>query len=200
MMDLTNFIYHEKNLFSEDFCDKLIELFEEQDKKKLTYTGQMASGINTQVKNSTEINLFEFSEFLNLENLFQTINSRLSHHYLENLPFGYYFDANNKLFTQSCKYETCQIQKYKRNEGHYEQWHVEVENSESANRIFSMLIYLNDVYEGGETSFLYSDLNIKPTRGSLVIFPSSFPFVHCGKKPKSNDKYVISTWLVYDNQ
>ena len=60
-----------------------------------------------------------------------------------------------------------------------------------------MIIYLNDVDNGGETSFLYTENKVKPRKGGLLIFPSAFPFVHRGEVPISNDKYIIATWLAY---
>jgi hypothetical protein len=60
-----------------------------------------------------------------------------------------------------------------------------------------MIVYLNDVEVGGETEFLYPKIKVKPKKGSLVIFPSAYPFVHRGNKPISSDKYIIATWLIY---
>ena len=199
-MDISSFIHVRDGVFSQDFCDLLIKVFENNDEKKQTYIGQMAGGINLDVKNTKELNLFDHSDILNKFEFFPKMNEELSNHFLGNLTYRHYFDSSRRLFTQSCKYETCQLQKYKKGEGHYGEWHVEVENLKSSNRIFSMIVYLNDVSDGGETEFLYSNTKIKPKKGSVVIFPSSFPFVHKGNKPNSNDKYIISTWLIYDPQ
>ena len=196
-MDISKFIYHKENVFSEEFCDSLIDLFDKKEKDDKVHVGSMMGGVNFDVKNTTEINLFEHPELVNHDNFFSVINKHLSDHFLNNLPYRYSFDSNIKLFPGNTTYETCQIQKYKKGEGHYESWHVEVENLKSAGRVFSMIVYLNDVYQGGETGFLYPQLKVKPTKGSLVIFPSAFPFVHCGYKPISNDKYIIATWLIY---
>ncbi len=196
-MDISKFIYHKENVFSEEFCDSLIDLFDKKEKDDKVHVGSMMGGVNFDVKNTTEINLFEHPELVNHDNFFSVINKHLSDHFLNNLPYRYSFDSNIKLFPGNTTYETCQIQKYKKGEGHYESWHVEVENLKSAGRAFSMIVYLNDVYQGGETGFLYPQLKVKPTKGSLVIFPSAFPFVHCGHKPISNDKYIIATWLIY---
>lgn len=196
-MDISKFVYHKERVFSEEFCDSLIELFDKKEKENEVYVGSMMGGVNFDVKNTTEINLYEHPELVNDDNFFGVINKHLSDHFLNNLPYRFSFDANQKLFPGSSNYETCQIQKYKKGEGHYESWHVEIENRKSAGRTFSMIVYLNDVYQGGETGFLYPQLKIKPTKGALVIFPSGFPFVHCGYKPISNDKYIIATWLIY---
>lgn len=62
------------------------------------------------------------------------------------------------------------------------------------NRFLSLIVYLNDVEEGGETEFWYGQ-KIKPEKGKVLIFPSVFPFVHKGKIPISNDKYILQIFL-----
>lgn len=196
-MDLSKFIYHKEKAFSDEFCDSLIELFDKKENENEVSVGSMMGGVDFDVKNTTEIDLYQHPDLVDHENFFGVINHHLSNYFLNNLPQRYSFDANLKLFPGSSTYETCQIQKYKKGEGHYEAWHVEVENLSSAKRTFSMIVYLNDVEEGGETGFLYPDIKVKPTKGGLVIFPSAFPFVHCGFRPISHDKYIIATWLIY---
>ena len=41
----------------------------------------------------------------------------------------------------------------------------------SAARELVWMIYLNDIEEGGETEFMYQKRRIKPTQGTMVIFP-----------------------------
>jgi hypothetical protein len=196
-MDLSKFIYHKEKVFSDEFCDQLINLFEEREKEDNVSVGSMMGGLDLTIKNTTEVNLYEFPEIVSHETFFSVINEHLSDHFLNNLPFRHYFDGNQKIFPGNTTYETCQIQKYKKGEGHYGSWHIEIENLKSAPRVFSMIVYLNDVEEGGETGFLYPEMKVKPTKGGLVIFPSAYPFVHCGFKPISNDKYIVATWLIY---
>jgi hypothetical protein len=57
------------------------------------------------------------------------------------------------------------------------------------------MFYLNDVEEGGETEFLYLNTKIKPVKGTLVYFPTHFPFVHRGNIPISDDKYIMTGWI-----
>jgi len=197
-MDLSKFIYQKDEVFTREYCEKFIKLFEKKENEGIVQSGQMAGGLDKKIKNSKELNLFDYPEHLNNDFFFNELNNQLSNYFLGNLPFRNYFDPTIKLFTQKCRYQVCQIQKYIKGEGHYESYHVEVENSYTSSRIFSMIIYLNDVLDGGETSFLYSEQKIKPETGKVVIFPSAFPFVHCGLIPKSNHKYIISTWLTYD--
>lgn len=66
-----------------------------------------------------------------------------------------------------------------------------------ANRYLVFLWYLNDVSEGGETDFPDIGVKVTPKEGRLVIFPPYWMFQHSGLPPKSNDKYIISTYLLY---
>lgn len=77
----------------------------------------------------------------------------------------------------------------------YHLWHDENSNREFSNRIVAWMIYLNDVHEGGETEFLYYSKRIKPTKGTLLIWPAGFTHVHRGNPPISNDKYIATGWF-----
>lgn len=62
-------------------------------------------------------------------------------------------------------------------------------------RIFSSLLYLNDVDEGGETFFNHFDIKIQPRAGRLVIFPSNYAYRHQAISPIEENKYVLVTWI-----
>jgi hypothetical protein len=55
---------------------------------------------------------------------------------------------------------------------------------------FSIVAYLNDDYTGGELAFANQNVMIKPEAGSIVIFPSSEPYLHESKELKSGVKYM----------
>jgi hypothetical protein len=62
-------------------------------------------------------------------------------------------------------------------------------------RMLAFIWYLNDVHEGGETEFLKG--KVTPKRGSLLIFPCSWTYLHKGNVPVSNNKYIITGWIGY---
>lgn len=62
-------------------------------------------------------------------------------------------------------------------------------------RQISMLLYLNDGFEGGELHFPWQNYTVKPEPGLLVLFPSSFIYRHESKPVKSGIKYAISTFF-----
>lgn len=65
---------------------------------------------------------------------------------------------------------------------------------EGLNRKLSIVIYLNDDYEGGEIYFRNLNLTIKPRANSLVMFPSTEEFVHEAKPVLSGTKYAITSF------
>ncbi len=66
------------------------------------------------------------------------------------------------------------------------------------NRYLVMLWYLNDVTHGGETFFPHLELGIKPEAGRLLVFPPYWMYQHQGLAPVSGDKYILSTYLLFD--
>ncbi len=67
-----------------------------------------------------------------------------------------------------------------------------------SNRYLVMLWYLNDVEAGGETRFPQLDLAIRPCAGRLLMFPPYWMFQHEGAAPESGEKYILSTYLLFD--
>ena len=79
----------------------------------------------------------------------------------------------------------------------YFNWHVDREQGSWPTfcRELVMMFYLNDVSEGGETEFMHQNKLVKPSKGTLVIFPAGFTGKHRGLVPKSGEKYILNFWL-----
>ena len=54
----------------------------------------------------------------------------------------------------------------------------------------SVVLYLNDNYDGGEIYFKEQDIKIKPEAGSIVIFPSVEPYYHESLPVTDGIKYM----------
>jgi hypothetical protein len=63
-----------------------------------------------------------------------------------------------------------------------------------SSRVLSTVGYLNDNYDGGEIYFPYIDIEVKPTAGSVLFFPSNFIFVHTVKPIQSGYRYAVPQW------
>ena len=61
-------------------------------------------------------------------------------------------------------------------------------------RVLSVLLYLNDNYEGGEIEFQHSNLSIKPDPGSILFFPSNFLYVHEVHPITNGIRYALPNW------
>ena len=95
------------------------------------------------------------------------------------------------------------IQKYDQNEGGYFYYHSEIyphpndQANDALHRKLLWMFYLNDVEEGGETEFYHQQVVARPKQGSLVIAPAGFTHTHRGNMPISGDKYIFTSWVLY---
>lgn len=70
-------------------------------------------------------------------------------------------------------------------------------------RMKTALVYLNEVEEGGETSFSKLKLNVKPKKGRIIIFENCYKksnerhplSLHAGLKVKHGEKYAFNLWF-----
>jgi predicted 2-oxoglutarate/Fe(II)-dependent dioxygenase YbiX len=58
-------------------------------------------------------------------------------------------------------------------------------------KTISVVLYLNDNYTGGEIEFEDQGILVKPTAGSIIVFPSSKPYFHASKPVMSGEKYIV---------
>ena len=104
------------------------------------------------------------------------------------------FVDSQKLHLRETAY---QVQCYQPNGKDGFDWHADVADRRSAERVLAMIAYLNDVEAGGETEFRAQALQVAPRRGTILWFPPTFPYLHRGAPPISGPKYVITCFLVY---
>jgi hypothetical protein len=64
----------------------------------------------------------------------------------------------------------------------------------SQDRDYSVLLYLNEEYEGGELEFVNQKYRFKPKTGMLVGFPSGHEYLHAALPTTSGIRYVIVSW------
>jgi predicted 2-oxoglutarate/Fe(II)-dependent dioxygenase YbiX len=61
-------------------------------------------------------------------------------------------------------------------------------------RVLSVLLYLNNDYEGGEITFRHSGITLKPEPGSVLFFPSNFLYVHEVAPITKGPRYALPNW------
>ena len=174
-------------------CDAVIEWFESDEIKKLHGPGRFlvknatAVRVDPEVKESTDVSL-QFNEVVNHPPLYPVVN------WLWDCVLDYANDfdylINQKAFEIT---PTLNIQKYTPPSGGYKDWHYE---RSTCDPIFLVwMIYLNDMPEGdGETEFLYQRRRIRPTAGTVVVWPAGFTHLHKGNTVMTTDKYILTGW------
>jgi hypothetical protein len=96
---------------------------------------------------------------------------------------------------------TINLQKYLADQGGYPYWHCELypqlDHGEALHRVVLWTVYLNDGFDEGETEFLYQRRKISPRAGSLLLAPTAFTHTHRGNMPKGGDKYIATSWILF---
>jgi hypothetical protein len=110
-------------------------------------------------------------------------------------------DLLNGLIAKVFRPGSINLQKYLAGQGGYPYWHCEqypkLDKGEALHRAVLWTIYLNDEFEAGETEFLYQQRKIRPRTGSLLIAPTSFTHTHRGNRPERGNKYIATSWILY---
>lgn len=98
-------------------------------------------------------------------------------------------------------FEQPQVLKYQ--QGGYYAAHSDCENFDvdkdcwihAIDRDLSLLIYLDDDYEGGAVFFPHFDFRIRPRPGMLIYFPSDNRYLHTAEAVTSGTRHAIVSWL-----
>jgi hypothetical protein len=189
-----NFIGIYENIVSDEYCQSVIEYFE-----NMTAAGY---GFNRQtIDNASKFNKDDLSVFATDEKIISLKASvdlqRQLNDVLWNVGYKQYSEKFWGLQSLgSHNSHSFKIQKTEQGQG-YHIWHCEAANLGSCKRILAWTLYLNNVEEGGETEFIHQHCRIKPKAGTLVIWPAAFTHVHRGNPPLSNTKYIVTGWIEF---
>ncbi len=179
------YIYLSENVIDSDMCLNIIELFKNNPSNHFQGNFGSNNKIDLNFKNSIELTIP-----LHLQETIIKIISPYIKEYIELFP---HFPNNNLGF------EFFRIKEYKNDGLHFYKKHIDCSSFVKSTRLLAVLIYLNDVFEGGETVIYNSndEIKIKPEQGKLLIFPANFCYPHEGLPPISNYKYLLASFLCF---
>jgi|TARA_R110002110_G_scaffold260443_1_gene476198 hypothetical protein len=175
-MDLKNLIKSYDGAFSSSFCDHLIQRYKQESLNTYPIKHQYGQGTYFDVPLSEE------------HDKIMKIFQEHVEHYKDDVPAA-------GCWPEEYGWETIRIKKFKANDTDGYKTHVDVWDHASARRMIAFQVYLNTVDEGGRT--LYNDVSIEPAQGRLIMFPPLWMYPHAGEAPKSNDKYILGSYLHY---
>ena len=215
---MNTFIKQYDNIISDKSCDYLIKCFDKYSHK--TNQGATGDGVDSEVKLSTDLQLLMLSsmapkklktydsyvDMVVIPEIYTGIKKCLIKYCRSHSPMSLSSNGNLNIYSDEevwCGFysnftedtSSILLKKYTKNKGLFN-WHMDTGPGSwmSFSRVLVTMFYLNDVEEGGETGFKYQGVNIKPKKGSVVIFPANWSHLHRGKKPISSDKYIGNMW------
>lgn len=175
--------------YLEDFsiCDELIKYYQDSpDKRAGLMTGYLGEGdVDTSSKDSTDVTLPPGDT----ANRYIKKLNEVAREYISKYSFC------NKLVPWGV-IEPIAIQYYKPGGG-YKVWHFERDNTNEliARRHLAFMSFLNDVHEGGGTSFYYQNVSIKAEKGLTLIWPAEWMHTHKGVVSYTEEKYIVTGWF-----
>jgi hypothetical protein len=183
-------IFYVKGLISKELCHTIIENYELDPSKHEGYTlsGRGARESQDDIKVSTDLGIETEGVWTAAYAELHSAVSRVVLSVAAQFP---------SLQVWPLRCTGYKIQHYKKNEGHFK-WHFDALGPGAWDRQMAMVIYLNSVEDGGETCFHRQNLRVKPVAGDAVFFPTFWTHMHCGEIPRSEDKYVISSFVRFD--
>lgn len=193
--EIKDFIGTFDGLVTTDFCKNVINHFERvKEMNKTVSRSQHMATSPLQQENSLYYFINETDQILIdqgtpiLQEFNQAIDA-VANIYRKEYP------VLNEVARHQLSYDV-KIQKTMPGEG-YHLWHCERDGVTRARRLLLVMLYLNDVEEGGETEWLYQHKRVQPKAGRIVISPSTFTHFHRGNPPLSGPKYMINGWVEY---
>tara|TARA_R110000824_G_scaffold170591_2_gene348011 strand:- start:135 stop:680 length:546 start_codon:yes stop_codon:yes gene_type:complete len=180
-MDHLEAIVKIENAVSLEFINKIIPLINHKARKNLT----TRSGLNKDIRNVKGYHL----NFDSPTNLFywNVIKKEIERIYI------FYKAKFPKMM--SSKINQIDLLKYKPG-GKYE---IHTDHFTTSNRALSIIINLNDGYEGGDLVFTDQRekeiKRLKLGKGSIVFFPSNFMYPHGIQPVTKGTRYSIVSWL-----
>jgi len=181
-----SFIYEKKNSIPAEACAEIIRRFESM--KEDQYEGRIGQTVdkNQQIKKTTDLVVSGKEHWQDVDKgLFYSLGVALKE-FRETFPY----------FKGPFKDMGYNLQRY--NPGEYYHWHIDGGSHDFSQRQLVALWYLNDVPSpGGETEFLYQDVQITPEAGKLVLFPPFWTHEHRAATVQTGVKYIATTWIVF---
>lgn len=182
-------IFYIENFLSSQECDHFIQCAKDKLQLSLGYDVTTGKDEKVDIRTSSQTWLF-----LNEDAIITKIEKQISQ--LTNIP-----QENGEQFS-IIRYQIGQ--EY---QAHWDYFDPAFAGSATAlarggQRIVTVILYLNDVEEGGETEFTTLNLTVKPKKGALLYFSNVLEdgsidtnTLHAGVPVKVGEKWIATKWL-----
>ena len=181
-----SFIFEIPDALSSQICDEIVKRFEATSQQQRPGTLGQDGHTDDRVKKTTDIPVSGNTYWQDIDKqLFASLGQVLR-----------YFREQYVFFQGAFKDSGYHLQRYL--PGEYYHWHVDGGSHDFSHRQLVAIWYLNDVSPpGGETEFLYQDVQVIPQCGKLVLFPPFWTHQHRSVTLRQGKKYIATTWLSF---
>ena len=181
------------NIDQNSLCDDLIEFFiTHRDSQE---PGQSAGGVDHNAKKSTDITIhprdLELPDHVAVKEYMDVLYGCYKD-YLQQFPF---LDS----IMPRVDIGSFNIQRYLPG-GHFKLEHSERTAIINSFRVLVWMTYLNDVADGGSTTFTHQDLEVQPQKGKTLIWPAEWTHAHRGNILNFGEKYIITGWMHFPHE
>ena len=205
------FIWVRDEMLPPNLCEDIINRFENDNRVTKGIVGSDRS-YQPDIKRSDDLNISGFPEEWNDVDSF--LSSVLGFsikeyradieqaHSLKKFEDNYSFDDEKPLFpflplqVDNCVTDSgFQVQRTYPHDRY--DWHPDdiIEYAAAKQRVLTYIFYLNDITEGGETEFM-NGIKVQPRQGRMVLFPSTWTYLHRGRPPLGRTtKYIATGWV-----
>ena len=202
---MDNLVQSYNNTLSKEFCNHVIDLFEQSNNKTEGISG---GGINKNIKDSIDLVVTANLDDSNWSHVYDYVRENLLSNLVDYLGKFPFLHMNSQYSSMSSLVRTAQlafmssnnaiphmqIQRYVGDQGYYT-WHHENSGGHTSKRELAFIYYLNNV-DGGETEMLYNPMKISPETGKLAMFPAYWTHKHRGNPPlEGQTKYILTGWI-----
>jgi prolyl 4-hydroxylase len=87
-------------------------------------------------------------------------------------------------------------------DGEYKEHHDFFNDSKNSQRVKTVLFYLNDDFEGGQTDFPILNIRVEPVKSKVIIWDNikedgslDYDTLHAGLPVTSGTKYIATIWI-----
>ncbi|MEP6940079.1 MAG: 2OG-Fe(II) oxygenase [Rudaea sp.] len=186
LLDVRNYVQWFDGALTPDFCERMVASFHQMPTHQ-TLNGRDAQ---TALTDSTwvELNIQPHVDDAFMGFFFHIVDRYLAE-YNARLPM--LLPVPSRPLLEDLRIKRYRIEAQDKFQPHFDA------GDKHANRYMVFLWYLNDVAEGGETEFPDLGIRVQARAGRLLMFPPYWMFQHVGRPPVSNDKYIVSTYMLF---
>jgi len=196
-MNFYEFIGVQENAISLEKCNNIINFFDSN--KNLHHLGCVSNSDIEDKKNKIKVDFsikksLDISRKFSFEELPENIIMTCIQEYMP--LYENKFNSLQKIE----KWKLCDeynIRKYEPGMAYFAE-HCEMHGIKNeGNRLVAWMIYLNDVFDAGETFFKYQDIKFSPRSGSFLVWPAYWTHPHKGIVSNTEHKYIATGWFVF---